>query len=121
MRPVFDSNILIDYLKGHPQAAQEFARYPTAAISPITWIEVMAGAATESEEKLLRSFLSRFKQIPLDRQVAEAALLLRRQHRIRLPDAIIWGSARSEGTLLITRNTRDFPENEPDIHVPYRL
>lgn len=121
LRPVFDTNILIDYLKGHPQAAQEFARYPAAAISPITWIEVMAGAATESEEKLLRSFLSRFKQIPLDRQVAEAALLLRRQHRIRLPDAIIWGSARSEGTLLITRNTRDFPENEPDIHVPYRL
>ncbi len=121
MRPVFDTNILIDYLNGHSQAAQELARYPAAAISPITWIEVMAGAASDNEEKSLRSFLGRFSQVPLDRKVAEAATALRRQHRIRLPDAIIWGTARSEGTLLITRNTKDFPEQEPDIRVPYRL
>jgi predicted nucleic acid-binding protein len=121
VKPVFDTNILIDYLNGHPQAAQELARYPSATISPITWIEVMAGAASDGEEKALRAFLGRFSQVPLDRKVAEAALVLRRQHRIRLPDAIIWGTARSEGTLLVTRNTRDFPEQEPDVRVPYRL
>ena len=121
MRPVLDTNILIDYLNGYSQAAQELARYPAAVISGITWIEVMAGAVGDGEEKSLRSFLGRFSQIPLDRQVAEAALVLRRQYRIRLPDAIIWGTARSEGTLLITRNTKDFPEGEPDVRVPYRL
>jgi predicted nucleic acid-binding protein len=121
VRPVFDTNILIDYLNGHMQAVEEFARYPAATISPITWIEVMVGAKSESEENTLRSFLGRFKQIPLDRQVAEAAAMIRKQHRIRLPDAIIWGSARSEGTLLVTRNTDDFPEHEPDVRVPYRL
>jgi predicted nucleic acid-binding protein len=119
--PVFDTNILIDYLNGHQQASKELARYPAASISTITWIEVMAGAATDREDKPLRSFLGRFKQIALDRQVAEAAVLLRRQHRIRLPDAIIWACARNEGTLLITRNTKDFPETEPDVRVPYRL
>lgn len=121
MKPVFDTNILIDYLNGVPQAAQELARYPGAAISPVTWIEVMVGASGNDEEQRLRSFLGRFQQVPVDRAVAEAAFQLRRQHRIRLPDAIIWASARSQGTLLITRNTRDFPYDEPDIRVPYRL
>jgi predicted nucleic acid-binding protein len=39
----------------------------------------------------------------------------------RLPDAIIWATARRKNTLLITRNTKDFPAGEPDIRVPYRL
>jgi predicted nucleic acid-binding protein len=121
VRPVFDTNILIDYLNGYPQATQELARYTAAAISPITWIEVMAGAVGDGDETRLRAFLGRFAQIPINRQVAEAALVLSRQHRIRLPDAIIWGTARSEGTLLVTRNIRAFPEQEPDVRVPYRL
>lgn len=121
MRPVFDTNILIDYLNGSQEAAKELARYPAASISPITWIEVMAGAKGDSEDKALRSFLGRFHQVPIDRHVAEAALAIRRQYRIRLPDAIIWGTAKREQTLLITRNTRDFPEAEPDIRVPYQL
>jgi predicted nucleic acid-binding protein len=119
--PVFDTNILIDYLNGLPEAAQELARYPALSISPVTWVEVLAGAADPAEETTLRTFLRRFKQIPLDRSVGEATLQIRRDHRLRLPDAIIWGTARSEGTLLITRNTRDFPESEPDIRVPYRV
>jgi hypothetical protein len=120
VKPVFDTNILIDYLNGIRQSAQELARYPAAAISPVTWIEVMAGAK-DDEDGHIRSFLSGFEQVPLNRPVAEAALLLRRRYAIRLPDAIIWASARSQGTLLVTRNTKDFPEDEPDIRVPYRL
>jgi predicted nucleic acid-binding protein len=119
--PVFDTNILIDYLNGFQEAARELARYPVAAISTVTWIEVMVGAEGEHEEKAIRSFLGQFQQVPVDQAVAEKALLLRRKHRIRLPDAIIWGTARSTGTLLITRNTNDFPEEEPDIRVPYRV
>ena len=80
----------------------------------------MAGA-TDNEEETLRSFLSRFDQVAVSRPVAEEAFVLRRRHGIRLPDAIIWASARSEHTLLITRNTKDFPSGEPDIRVPYIL
>jgi predicted nucleic acid-binding protein len=119
--PVFDTNILIDYLNGFQEATQELARYPAAAISTITWMEVMAGAEGEGEERTIRSFLRRFRQVSVDQAIAEAAFLLRRTHRIRLPDAIIWATARNDGTLLITRNTKDFPEEEPDIRAPYRL
>jgi predicted nucleic acid-binding protein len=121
VRAVFDTNILIDYLNGYSEAAQEIARSPAASISIVTWIEIMAGADGPNEERTLKTFLGRFQLVPVALPVAETAFLLRRQFRIRLPDAIIWGSARHQGTLLITRNTKDFPENEPDIRVPYRL
>jgi predicted nucleic acid-binding protein len=121
VKPVLDTNILIDYLNGIPQASQELARYPASAISPITWIEVMAGATSNGEEARLRAFLGRFTTLPVDRTVAETSSVIRRQFRLRLPDAIIWATARTHSTLLVTRNTRDFPESEPDIRVPYRL
>lgn len=40
---------------------------------------------------------------------------------MRLPDAIIWASAQSQGALLVTRNSNDYPPEEPGIRVPYRL
>ena len=48
-------------------------------------------------------------------------MAIRRAQRIRLPDAIIRASARSESALLVTRNSKDFPADEPDVRVPYRL
>ena len=48
------------------------------------------------------------------------AVELRRERRLRLPDAIIWATARCAGCLLVTRNTGDFPEDEPDVRVPYQ-
>ena len=58
----------------------------------------------------------------LRKYATEAALTLRRHHlpKLRLPDAIILASARLLGCRLITRNTRDFPADSADVHVPYR-
>jgi predicted nucleic acid-binding protein len=41
---VFDTNILIDHMKGVPQVTAEFARYDKRSISIISWIEVLAGS-----------------------------------------------------------------------------
>jgi len=121
MRPVFDTNILIDYLTGQQAAKDELARYPQPRISIITWMEVMVGASGKPDETTVRQFLNSFDTIPLGDQVAETAVLLRRQHRLRLPDALIWASAKTTESLLITRNTRDYPAGEPDIRFPYML
>ena len=44
-RPVlFDTNILIDYLRGIPQARTECDRHSDRAVSIVTWMEVMAGS-----------------------------------------------------------------------------
>jgi predicted nucleic acid-binding protein len=120
MKVVFDTNILIDYLVGVEAARRELALYTRPLISPITWIEVMVGAR-EAEEPQLRAFLDRFDQVPIDDRIAEITVAIRRTYRIRIPDAIIWASARSSNALLVTRNTRDFPAEAPDIRVPYAL
>lgn len=119
--PVFDTNILIDYLLGKEPAQAELARFPAARISIVTWIEVMVGARGVDEEMQLKRFLQRFELIPLDVSVAETAALLRNCYRLRLPDAVIWASAKCCDSVLITRNTNDFPAGEPDIRFPYRL
>jgi hypothetical protein len=47
--------------------------------------------------------------------------MVRRERRLKLPDAIILATAETADRLLITRNTRDFPANDPGIRIPYRL
>ena len=120
MKALFDTNILIDYLDGVEAARQEIGRFTERWISPITWMEVMVGVESGQEETV-RTFLARFGQVPIDEAVAELAVSLRREHRIRLPDAIVWASARLGDALLVTRNTRDFPADDPGVRVPYRL
>ena len=120
MKALLDSNILIDYLNGIVDAKVEIERYTSPMISAISWMEVMAGASRD-EEGVVRRFLSRFIQVPVDHQVAELAVEIRRRTRIRLPEAIIWASAQSEEALLVSRNSRDFPEDDPGVRIPYSV
>jgi len=119
MKALFDTNILIDYLAGIEAARSELEMYDSPMISSITWMEVMLGAKSDDEEIQLSAFLSRFSVVSVSAAVAEKAVALRHQYRMRLPDAIIRASALSESCLLISRNTRDFPAEHPSVRVPY--
>ena len=121
MKPVLDTNIIIDYLGGIPQAKAEIERFPEAFISEITWIEVMVGTRAGPEQDVIQGFLQCFDRVTVDHEVAIGSFNIRREHRVKLPDAIIWATARRKSTVLITRNTKDFPASEPDIRIPYRL
>jgi len=120
VKALLDTNILIDYLNGIEAAQEEIRRYETPLISTITWMEVMVGVS-EDEQQTVRSFLSRFNQIDIDAKVAEIAVSIRRELKMRLPDAIIWASAKRENALLVSRNTKDFPADSPEVRVPYEL
>jgi predicted nucleic acid-binding protein len=117
---LLDTNILIDYLNGIEQAKAELDRYSDKAISLITWMEVMAGATPETES-VTRGFLSGFISLPIDERVSDVAVALRKQHKIKLPDAIVWATAQVNGRILVTRNTKDFSHDEPGVHVPYQI
>jgi predicted nucleic acid-binding protein len=120
VKALFDTNILVDYLNAVPEARTELQRYPEKAISIITWMEVMVGASRDLEAAT-RSFLRDFNSLAVDEQIAERAVSLRRSHRIKLPDAVIWATAQVHAMLLVTRNTRDFPDGDPGIRTPYKL
>lgn len=119
MTALFDTNILIDYLGGHPAADEELRRYPTRLISVVTWMEVLAGARNTDEEDVIEMFLRDFTIVPVDRSVARRAVDIRRRDRVRLPDAIIRAAADVHGALLVTRNTKDFPAGDPGVRIPY--
>jgi predicted nucleic acid-binding protein len=120
VKALFDTNILIDFLGGVPQAREEFDRYDDSAISIVTWMEVMVGAAAPVADAT-RLFLEGFALVNLDQPIAEAALALRCTHGMKLPDAVVWASAQVGGRLLVTRNTKDFPADDPGVRAPYKL
>jgi predicted nucleic acid-binding protein len=121
MGDLFDTNILIDHLNGITKATRELKRSPDPAISIITWIEVLTGAANPDEEAIVRSFLANFTCLPLTQIVAERAVLSRRHMRLKLPDAIILATAEMEKRRLVTRNTKDFPPGLRGVYIPYKL
>ena len=57
--------------------------------------------------------------IELSEVVLQESLNLRRTHRLKLPDAMIWASARVNGWQLVTRNTKNFPPEWAGIRLPY--
>jgi predicted nucleic acid-binding protein len=120
LKAVFDSDVLLDFLDGFPAAEIEMARYRERCVSIISWMELMLGAKTPADEEVRRGFLNHFRVLPLTGAVAEEAVMLRRRHRLKLPDAIIWATAATENCLLVTRNAGDFPTKQASIRFPYR-
>jgi predicted nucleic acid-binding protein len=122
VKAVFDSNILIDYLNGERKAVTEISRYQKRLISRITWMEVLIGAQTEVAKDAAFSCFQLFNVAEVTEEVALRAIEIRSQHRLKLPDAIILGTARTYRCLLVTRNTVDFSAKKfADVREPYRL
>lgn len=118
--PFFDTNILVDWLKDRPQAADELARYRRHRISRIVWTEVLAGEALEQRDIVQRA-IAPFEVVEIDARIAAAAADIRHRTRMKLLDAYVLATAQVNGAILITRNTKDFSAEMPGIRVPYTL
>jgi predicted nucleic acid-binding protein len=119
MKAVIDSDVLIDFLQGNPRAADEIARYDDLCCSVVSWMEVMCGADTEPEIAAAKGLMESMRVVELSSRVAHLAVEGRRKHRLKIPDAVIWATADSEGCILVTRNTKDFDKEHPMIRIPY--
>lgn len=120
-----DTSVLIDYLRGHPGAAQvleaERLLAPLAA-SEITRLEILAGMRS-AEEPATRSMLSTLVWHPVGETIAELAGELGRRwlpsHRgIDGADLAIAATALQCEARLLTRNVRHFPMFE-GLTAPY--
>ena len=114
MRWLLDTNVWIDAHAGRTDARRVFdqARKLQGAwlgVSSVTKVEVLGyGGLTSTDEQALRSLLSHFEEVPITSSIIEEAIRVRREHRMKTPDAIIAATALIQQTALVTRNTRDF-------------
>ncbi|MES2995833.1 MAG: PIN domain-containing protein [Verrucomicrobiota bacterium] len=121
MRAVIDSDILIDFLQGSPDAKTEILRYDEACFSIISWIEVMSGAKTPAAKQAAEILFTNLRRVDLASEIAHKAVSIRQSTRMKLPDAIILATADTLGCIVVTRNAKDFPPADPRVRIPYQL
>ena len=112
-----DTNAIIDFLIGKlPDPAKEKIQNTRPEISVITHIELFSSSKTSPEEILRLNAFVKVAKIynVIDDQISSLAISLRRNFKLKTPDAIIAATAIANGLTLITRNVKDF-HNIPGI------
>jgi predicted nucleic acid-binding protein len=75
----------------------------------ITEIELLCWKnGTEKDMKILKNFIDETKIIDLEKEIKLETIKIRKNHSIKLPDAIIAATAIVKDYSLITRNVEDF-------------
>jgi len=97
-----DTDIFIDHLRG---AVELKAGRHRLHYSVITRAELFAGT---TGTELAARVLAPFREIPVDRAIAERAGRIRREHGLRMPDALVAATALEHRLGLATRSTKHF-------------
>jgi len=109
---VIDSNAVIDYLSGQlPEKGMLFMNEVinnTPTISVMTQIEVLGFNNSAQAEALLNQFIEYSIVVPLNDDVIATTISLRKENKIKTPDAIIAATAMVLNSPLVTRNITDF-------------
>ena len=109
---MIDTNVVVDYLgRKLPLPGMRFINRELRKgiqVSIITKIELFSFNTAQEEEAIIKSFIGGMEIIRLDDEIAELAVRVRKNHSIKVADAIIAATALSSNLVLITRNIRDF-------------
>ena len=97
-----DTDVFIDHLRG---AAELRPGRDRLHYSVITRAELFAGSTAST---LTTQLLAPFREVAVDRAVAERAGRVAHEFGLRLPDALIAATALERGLQLSTRNAKDF-------------
>ena len=115
---VFDTNVLIYYANGRPDSRIAFRRVINRYISLTTWIEFLVGVSAEQRLSYESFLKDNFEIIETDFEIADFIIDIRRSHKLKLPDATIYATAKHLRAPLVTYNTKDFDPSWPDVYVP---
>ncbi|MCB0395494.1 MAG: type II toxin-antitoxin system VapC family toxin [Flavobacteriales bacterium] len=110
VKHIWDTNIAIYYLQQQfPEKAERFIdntlKKALPCISAITEIELLCWkAATEKDLEAIQLFINDIIVIELEHEIKLRTANIRKQYKIKLPDAIIAATAIVHDLTLITRN-----------------
>ena len=103
---LLDTNVILGLFKGQPSvtALLETAEADVLYASVITRMELLSfPGITPEEEKHIRDFLDEeVSIIPLNTEVEDTAIRLRRATRHKIPDAVVAASAIASKAVLVT-------------------
>ena len=121
---LIDTDILIDYLRDHEEAAGYLERLKDPRIiSSVSVGELYSGVRDGKEAVNLEIFLNCFRIIPLDFAIAKSGGLFcrdfRKSHGVGLADAFIAATAEIHHLEFATLNQKHFPMLRGVI-VPYK-
>jgi len=117
---VFDTCLLVDYLRGIPQAHAAFETYPHRSITVLTWVEVMS-AAPEDLSARTRDFLRSFERLAINEAIADRALsLIQRHELITMRHALPWATAQSNALVYVTPDFPKLAVRDATVLIPYR-
>ena len=113
---VADTDALIDFLAGQGTLAEPVARGIHAgalATTVISRFELLAGARSRAQQKLVHELLEALRTLTLDRAAADRAAGVRRHLEeqglgIGMADSLIAGIVLEHDGRLLTRNRRHF-------------
>jgi tRNA(fMet)-specific endonuclease VapC len=113
---VADTDVLIDFLEGRSPAAERIALeldQGQLRTTVITRFELLAGAKTPRQRKLVGELLAALPSLPLDEPGADAAAEIRRLLErdgtgIGMADSLIAGIVVVHKGVLLTRHRRHF-------------
>lgn len=101
---VLDTNIALYHLGGRLTVPMPNGFYH---VSIITEIELLSYPnLSQTEEQQVRNFLAQLLIVGIDDSIKDMAIALRKQHRLKLPDAIIAATAQSLDALLLTSDLK---------------
>ena len=109
-----DTDVLIDFLRGNDKAISFIDELsPRIILSPIVIAELYAGVKGTNELTVLDNFVSIFRVVPIDSEIAKAGALYKRDfgksHGVGLADAILAATADKENAELKTLNVKHYP------------
>jgi tRNA(fMet)-specific endonuclease VapC len=115
-----DTDVLIDYLLGIQPLAQRVLDYrenDDLQTTAVTCFELLSGAKAGKRGDAVRRLVETIPVIPLDRESATQAALLRQRlaaegRSIGMADSLIAGIAIKNGLELLTRNRKHFERVE---------
>lgn len=110
---LIDTNAVIEFLGAVLPASgsnwlQGIIDQDIHCLSVINQIGLLSFNGSTSEMKTLEDFVNNSNILPLSEAVIQKTIDLRKSLKIKLPDAIIAGTALSYNLVLVTRNTSDF-------------
>ncbi|MCP5495453.1 MAG: type II toxin-antitoxin system VapC family toxin [Leptospiraceae bacterium] len=113
MKYLLDSNIIIYLSKETLPIEKVFQNSCEYFISIITFMEVLGHSfVSEVEEEKVKSLISKLNIIYVDQPIALEVVQIRKDKKMKLPDAIIAATAIVKNMSLMTYNIDDFKNIE---------